>query len=83
MMLMNAVLRSITLVDLMKQLLIQIKNLLLSKNILSINEIELVDKNIKEQIKKSVDFAEKSPYPNKEEVFTDIYVQKDYPFIKE
>ena len=61
----------------------QVKNLLLSKNILSINEIELVDKNIKEQIKKSVDFAEKSPYPNKEEVFSDIYVQKDYPFIKE
>ena len=61
----------------------QVKNLLLSKNILSISEIELVDKNIKEQIKKSVDFAEKSPYPNKEEVFSDIYVQKDYPFIKE
>ena len=61
----------------------QVKNLLLSKNILSINEIELLDKNIKEQIKKSVDFAEKSPYPNKEEVFSDIYVQKDYPFIKE
>ena len=61
----------------------QVKNLLLRKKILSINEIELVDKNIKEQIKKSVDFAEKSPNPSKEEVFSDIYVQKDYPFIKE
>ena len=61
----------------------QVKNILLNKNILSQEEIESVDKNIKEQVKKSVEFAEKSPYPNKEEIFSDIYVQKDYPFIKE
>jgi|TARA_B110000438_G_scaffold36042_1_gene35798 pyruvate dehydrogenase E1 component alpha subunit len=61
----------------------QVKNILLNKNILSQEEIESVDKNIKEQVKKSVEFAENSPYPNKEEIFSDIYVQKDYPFIKE
>mgnify|MGYP006091667199 FL=1 len=61
----------------------QVKNILLNKKILSQEEIESVDKNIKEQVKKSVEFAEKSPYPNKKEIFSDIYVQKDYPFIKE
>jgi|TARA_B110000263_G_scaffold241879_1_gene246656 pyruvate dehydrogenase E1 component alpha subunit len=61
----------------------QVKKIILNKNILSHEEIESVDKHIKEQVKKSVEFAEKSPYPNKEEIFSDIYVQKDYPFIKE
>ena len=34
-------------------------------------------------IKKSVEFSEKSPYPDPKEAYTDIYVQKDYPFLRE
>ena len=33
-------------------------------------------------IKKSVEFSENSPYPEPEEAYNDIYVQKDYPFLK-
>ena len=31
----------------------------------------------------AVKFAEESPWPKPEEAFEDIYVQKDYPFLRE
>ena len=46
-------------------------------------EINNIDQAIKDQVKKAVEFSENSPYPDKEDVFSDIYVQKDYPFLKE
>ncbi len=61
----------------------QVKKMILSKKILSQDDIDTIDKNIKDQIKNSVEFSEKSPYPGKEDVYTDIYVQKDYPFLRE
>ena len=61
----------------------QVKKMILSKKILSKHDIDIIDKKIKDQIKNSVEFSEKSPYPGKEDVYTDIYVQKDYPFLKE
>ena len=61
----------------------QVKKMILSKKILSKDDIDIIDKKIKDQIKNSVEFSEKSPYPGKEDVYTDIYVQKDYPFLKE
>ena len=42
-----------------------------------------IDKGIKDQVKKSVEFSEKSPYPEKDDAFSDVYVQTDYPFLKE
>ena len=61
----------------------KVKKMILTKKFLSQDDIDTIDKNIKEQIKNSVEFSEKSPYPSKEDVYTDIYVQKDYPFLKE
>jgi len=61
----------------------QVKKMILSKNILSLDEIDAIDINIKDQVKKSVEFSEKSDYPSPEEAYNDIYVQKDYPFLRE
>ena len=61
----------------------QVKKMILSKNILSLDEIDAIDLNIKDQVKKSVEFSEKSDYPSPEEAYNDIYVQKDYPFLRE
>ena len=44
---------------------------------------EIIDQQIKDQVKKSVEFSENSPYPDAKEAYTDIYVQKDYPFLRE
>ncbi len=61
----------------------QVKKMILSKKILKLDELDAVDKNIKEQVKKSVEFSENSDYPSPEEAYNDIYVQKDYPFLRE
>ena len=61
----------------------QIKKIIISKKILSLDEISIIDEKIKDQVKKSVEFSEKSSYPGKEDVYSDIYVEKDYPFIRE
>ncbi|MGE9616967.1 MAG: pyruvate dehydrogenase (acetyl-transferring) E1 component subunit alpha [Solitalea-like symbiont of Acarus siro] len=41
-----------------------------------------VEAKIKEEVLNSVTFAESSKYPDESELFTDIYIQKDYPFAK-
>ena len=61
----------------------QVKKMILSKKILKLDEIDAIDKNIKDQVKQSVEFSEKSNYPSPEEAYNDIYVQKDYPFLRE
>ena len=61
----------------------QVKKMILSKKILKLDEIDAIDKNIKDQVKQSVEFSEKSDYPSPEEAYNDIYVHKDYPFLRE
>jgi len=34
-------------------------------------------------VEESVEFAENSPYPAAEELYQDVYIQTDYPYIKE
>ena len=38
---------------------------------------------IKAEVDESVQFAEESPWPDAAELYTDVYVQKDYPYIKD
>lgn len=42
-----------------------------------------MEKKVKVVVEESVKFAEESPFPDPEEAFKDVYVQADYPFIKE
>jgi pyruvate dehydrogenase E1 component alpha subunit len=44
-------------------------------------EIEAINEKIKAQVDACVEFAENSPYPDASEMYTDNYVQQDYPFI--
>lgn len=46
-------------------------------------EIEAINDKIKSIVEESVQFAEESPYPDDAALYEDIYVQKDYPFIKD
>ncbi|MDB4340032.1 pyruvate dehydrogenase (acetyl-transferring) E1 component subunit alpha [Crocinitomicaceae bacterium] len=46
-------------------------------------EIEEINSWVKNEVAESVKFAEDSPYPDPEELYEDVYVQKDYPYIKE
>jgi pyruvate dehydrogenase E1 component alpha subunit len=55
------------------------------KDIYKISEqdIEAINERVKSQIEESVQFAEESPWPDDSEVYKDVYVQQDYPFIKD
>jgi pyruvate dehydrogenase E1 component alpha subunit len=46
-------------------------------------EIEAIEKRVKQQVEESVKFAEESPFPAPEDLYKDVYVQADYPFIRE
>jgi pyruvate dehydrogenase E1 component alpha subunit len=40
-----------------------------------------IDAKVKAEVDESVKFAEESPWPEASELYTDVYVEKDYPFI--
>ena len=45
-------------------------------------EMEAIEEKIDEIVAQSVEFAEQSPYPDDSELYTDVYLQPDYPFIQ-
>ncbi len=47
------------------------------------SQIEEIDKRVKDIVEASVKFAEESPYPDPSELYKDVYVQPDYPYIRE
>lgn len=44
-------------------------------------QITEIDEKIKEVVEDSVRFAEESPWPEVDELYKDIYIQQDYPFL--
>jgi pyruvate dehydrogenase E1 component alpha subunit len=59
----------------------QVKAVLLKKKYATEADIEAIDTKIEAQVKASVEFAENSPWPSDAELYTDVYMQTDYPFI--
>lgn len=53
------------------------------KKLAAENEIEVINKKIMDTVDDSVKFAEESPYPDPSELYKDVYVQSDYPYIME
>ena len=60
-----------------------IKDRILTNKIATQEELDAIDERVKKQVEDSVKFAEESPWPKPEEAFEDVYVQADYPFLKE
>jgi pyruvate dehydrogenase E1 component alpha subunit len=60
-----------------------VKEILISNKMLSEAEIEKINERINEVVEDSVTFAEESPYPDPSELYKDVYVQEDYPYITE
>ena len=58
-----------------------LRTTILENNFATEEDLEQIDNEIKQVVEESVEFAENSPYPEPEELYTDIYVQKDYPYI--
>ena len=46
-------------------------------------DIENIEKKVEDIVAESVKFAEESPFPTADELYQDVYVQTDYPYIIE
>lgn len=46
-------------------------------------QIKEIQDRVKSQVQESIDFAEESDFPDASELFTDVYQQEDYPFLKD
>ncbi|MFM7310888.1 MAG: pyruvate dehydrogenase (acetyl-transferring) E1 component subunit alpha [Flavobacteriales bacterium] len=46
-------------------------------------ELEAVDQEIKQVVEDSVKFAEESPLPTADELYKDVYMQDDYPYVND
>ncbi len=60
-----------------------VKNVILENKYLSKKQVEDIDEETKKRVLDAVKFAEDSPFPEKEELFKDVYKQEDYPYVKE
>ena len=54
---------------------------IVEKKFASEEEIEAIHKKVTDMVEDSVKFAEESPYPDPSELYKDVYMQKDYPYI--
>lgn len=63
--------------------ILHVLNIIKENKWLKEKEIEDINNWVKNEVAESVKFAEESPYPDAEELYEDVYVQKDYPYIKE
>ncbi|KAA9332939.1 pyruvate dehydrogenase (acetyl-transferring) E1 component subunit alpha [Hymenobacter busanensis] len=60
-----------------------VRHTILTQGMATEDELNAIDEKLKAVVAESVEFAEQSPYPPAEELYRDVYVQEDYPFIRE
>ena len=46
-------------------------------------ELKAVEKEVKAQVEEAIKFAEESPLPDPSELYEDVYMQSDYPFVND
>lgn len=56
---------------------------MLEKGWITEDDLKAMQAEVKEEINEAVEFAENSKYPDESALYEDIYVQEDYPFIKD
>lgn len=61
----------------------QVKVTILKEKYADEETLKQMETDIKSLVEESVKFAEESPYPDASEAFKDVYVQSDYPFIRD
>jgi pyruvate dehydrogenase E1 component alpha subunit len=58
-----------------------VRHTILTQNMATEADLEAIDETIKAKVNEAVEFAETSPYPTPDELYKDVYVQADYPYI--
>ncbi len=60
---------------------LRMKSYILRHDLAESRFLEQMDKDVREEVMDAVRFADESPEPPPEELYTDVYVQEDYPFL--
>lgn len=60
-----------------------VKKHIIDQKYLTQTALDLIEEKIEGVVNASVDFAENSPWPDPSEIYTDVYVENDYPYITE
>jgi len=63
--------------------ILRVLDVIKNKKWLSDAEIKDIQAEVKAVVEASVKFAEESPYPAAEDLYKDVYVQEDYPFVRD
>jgi pyruvate dehydrogenase E1 component alpha subunit len=61
--------------------IIKVKNTILANGFGSEAELQVINDRIDAIVEQSVKFAEESPWPDDSEVYKDVYIDQNYPFI--
>jgi pyruvate dehydrogenase E1 component alpha subunit len=61
--------------------IIKVKNTILSNGFGTEEDLKAIDDRINAVVDESVRFAEESPWPDDSEVYKDVYIDSNYPFI--
>jgi pyruvate dehydrogenase E1 component alpha subunit len=59
----------------------QLKNRMMTEGLLNEEAYEKLEEQIEASVQEAVVFAEESPWPDLSEMYKDVYVQTDYPYI--
>ena len=60
-----------------------VRDRILTNGIATEADLDVIDAKVKEVVEASVKFAEESPYPEPEAAFEDVYMDAEYPFLRE
>ena len=61
----------------------QVLDTIMSNKLASESDIKKIQQDVKDLVDESIKFAEESPELEPHELYEDVYMQKDYPFIKD
>ena len=61
--------------------IIKVKNTIFANGFATEEEIQVINDRIDAVVEQSVKFAEESPWPDDSEVYKDVYIDQNYPFI--
>jgi pyruvate dehydrogenase E1 component alpha subunit len=58
-------------------------NVIKENKFLTAKELNEIQEWVKKEVAESIKFAEDSPLPTPDELYKDVYMQDDYPYVKE
>ncbi len=63
--------------------ILQLQSYLYEHNLVTNEELDAIEASVAEEVADAVAYAEASPFPSAEALYEDVYVQDDYPFLRE